>query len=44
VIAYIGNFVGAGLLSTRRCSLTIALWFGTVDLIQLGLPTILIIR
>jgi hypothetical protein len=39
VIAYIGNFVGAGLLS--NLPLPIALWFGTVDLIQLGLPMIL---
>ena len=39
VIAYIGNFVGAGLLSTLP--LPIALWFGTVDLIQLGVPMIL---
>lgn len=41
VIAYIGNFVGAGLLSTPPLPLPIALWFGTVDLIQLGLPMIL---
>jgi hypothetical protein len=39
VIAYIGNFVGAGLLS--QMPLPIALWFGTVDLIQLGLPMLL---
>ncbi len=41
VIAYIGNFVGAGLLSTPPLPSPIALWFGTVDLIQLGLPMIL---
>jgi len=41
VIAYIGNFVGAGLLSTPPFPLPIALWFGTVDLIQLGVPMIL---
>jgi len=41
VIAYIGNFVGAGLLSTPPLPLPIALVFGTVDLIQLGLPMIL---
>ena len=41
VIAYIGNFVGAGLLSAPPLPLPIALWFGTVDLIQLGLPMIL---
>lgn len=39
VIAYIGNFVGAGLLS--QIPLPIALVFGTVDLIQLGLPMLL---
>lgn len=41
VIAYIGNFVGAGLLSTPPLPLPIALVFGTTDLIQLGLPMIL---
>ncbi len=41
VIAYIGNFVGAGLLATPPLPLPVALWFGTVDLIQLGLPMIL---
>ena len=41
VIAYIGNFVGAGLLSTPPLPLPIALWFGTVDLLQLGLPMLL---
>ncbi len=41
VIAYIGNFVGAGLLATPPLPLPIALWFGTVDLIQLGVPMIL---
>ncbi len=41
VIAYLGNFIGAGLLSTPPLPLPIALWFGTVDLIQLGLPMIL---
>lgn len=41
VIAYIGNFVGAGLLSTPPLPLPIALVFGTVDLIQLGLPMLL---
>jgi hypothetical protein len=41
VIAYIGNFVGAGLLPTPPLPLPIALVFGTVDLLQLGLPMIL---
>jgi hypothetical protein len=41
VIAYLGNFIGAGLLSTPPLPLPIALWFGTVDLIQLGLPMVL---
>ena len=41
VIAYLGNFIGAGLLSTPPLPLPIALWFGTVDLIQLGVPMIL---
>ena len=41
VIAYLGNFIGAGLLSAAPLPLPIALWFGTVDLIQLGLPMIL---
>lgn len=41
VIAYIGNFVGAGLLATPPLPLPIALIFGTVDLIQLGLPMLL---
>ena len=41
VIAYIGNFVGAGLLATPPLPLPVALVFGTVDLIQLGLPMIL---
>ena len=41
VIAYLGNFIGAGLLSTPPLPLPFALWFGTVDLIQLGLPMIL---
>ncbi|MBE3561769.1 MAG: hypothetical protein IMW89_21480, partial [Ktedonobacteraceae bacterium] len=36
VIAYIGNFVGAGLLASPPLPLPVALWFGTVDLIQLG--------
>lgn len=39
VIAYIGNFVGAGLLA--GLPLVTALPFGTVDLIQLGLPMLL---
>ncbi len=39
VIAYIGNFIGAGLLVGTP--LLVALPFGTVDLIQLGLPMIL---
>jgi hypothetical protein len=39
VIAYIGNFVGAGLLS--GVPILVALPFGTVDLLQLGLPMIL---
>jgi len=41
VIAYLGNFIGAGLLSTPPLPLNIALWFGTTDLIQLGLPMLL---
>jgi hypothetical protein len=41
VIAYIGNFVGAGLLPSPPQPLPVALWFGTVDLIQLGLPMLL---
>ena len=41
VIAYIGNFLGAGLLAPSPLPLSVALWFGTVDLIQLGLPVIL---
>lgn len=41
VIAYLGNFIGAGLLVTPPFPLPIALWFGTVDLIQLGLPMLL---
>jgi len=41
VIAYIGNFVGAGLLATPPLPLPVALWFGTVDLIQLGVPMLL---
>ena len=41
VIAYLGNFIGAGLFSTPPLPLNIALWFGTVDLIQLGLPMLL---
>ena len=40
VIAYIGNAVGAGIL-TGLLSPSEALWFGTVDLIQLGLPMLL---
>ena len=39
VIAYIGNAVGAGILA--GLPLPISLWFGTVDLIQLGLPMLL---
>lgn len=39
VIAYLGNFIGAGLLSALP--LPVALWFGTVDLIQLGVPMLL---
>lgn len=41
VIAYIGNFVGAGLLATPPLPLPVALVFGTVDLVQLGLPMLL---
>ncbi len=41
VIAYLGNFIGAGLLSTPPLPVNIALWFGTTDLIQLGLPMLL---
>jgi len=41
VIAYIGKFVGAGLLSSPPLPLPIALVFGTVDLIQLGIPMLL---
>ncbi len=39
VIAYIGNFLGAGILSALPIAL--ALPFGTTDFIQLGLPMIL---
>jgi hypothetical protein len=39
VIGYIGSFVGAGLLTGMP--LTVALMFGVVDIIQLGLPMIL---
>ncbi len=39
VIAYLGNFIGAGLLAALP--LPVALWFGTVDLLQLGLPMLL---
>ena len=39
VIAYIGNAVGAGILA--GLPLPVALWFGTVDLIQLGLAMLL---
>ncbi len=39
VIAYIGNFVGAGLLTGTP--LLVALPFGAADLIQLGLPMLL---
>ncbi len=39
VIAYIGNFVGAGLL--LGTPINVAIPFGTVDLLQLGLPMIL---
>jgi hypothetical protein len=39
VIAYIGNFVGAGLLA--GLPLLLAIPFGTVDLLQLGLPMLL---
>jgi hypothetical protein len=41
VIAYIGNAVGAGLIASSPLPLPLALLFGTVDLIQLGLPMIL---
>lgn len=41
VIAYLGNFLGAGLLAPQPLPLPVALWFGTVDLIQLGLPMLL---
>lgn len=41
VIAYIGNTVGAGLLAAPPLPLPLALLFGTVDLIQLGLPMLL---
>lgn len=41
VIAYLGNFIGAGLLSNPPLPPNIALWFGTTDLIQLGLPMLL---
>jgi hypothetical protein len=41
VIAYLGNFIGAGLLSNPPLALPVALWFGTTDLIQLGLPMLL---
>lgn len=39
VIAYLGNFIGAGLLA--QIPLPQAAIFGTVDLIQLGLPMLL---
>jgi hypothetical protein len=39
VIAYIGNAVGAGILV--GLPLPVALWFGTVDLVQLGLAMLL---
>jgi hypothetical protein len=39
VIAYIGNAVGAGILA--GLPLPVALWFGTVDLVQLGLAMLL---
>lgn len=39
VIAYLGNAIGAGLLVATP--LPLALLFGTVDLIQLGLPMLL---
>jgi hypothetical protein len=41
VIAYLGNFIGAGLLSNPPLPVNIALWFGTTDLIQLGMPMLL---
>jgi hypothetical protein len=41
VIAFLGNFIGAGLLSNPPLPANIALWFGTTDLIQLGLPMLL---
>lgn len=41
VIAYLGNFIGAGLLSNPPLPANVALWFGTTDLIQLGLPMLL---
>lgn len=41
VIAYLGNFIGAGLLSNPPLPINVALWFGTTDLIQLGLPMLL---
>lgn len=41
VIAYLGNFIGAGLLATPPLPLPIAVLFGTTDLIQMGLPIIL---
>jgi hypothetical protein len=39
VIGYIGNVVGAGIL--LGFPLSTDLWFGTVDIIQLGLPMLL---
>ncbi len=41
VIAYLGNFLGAGILSPQPLPLLVALAFGTTDLIQLGLPMLL---
>lgn len=41
VIAYLGNFIGAGLLANPPLPPNVALWFGTTDLIQLGLPMLL---
>ncbi len=41
VIAYLGNFLGAGILSPQPLPLLVALPFGTTDFIQLCLPMIL---
>ncbi len=41
VIGYIGNFLGAGLLSPNPLSPLVAAPFGAADILQLGLPVLL---